>query len=79
MKLSRKKYKEIKSMNRAEMDKFITNLYMQASKEGMRIEADVNYRQACIEAAKRTKGMGKVTTDRFMMELAQVLREGSGG
>ena len=75
--ITRKQYKNIKKMDRKEMDRFLENLFKDAAKEGMRIESDVNYRMACIEAAKRTQGMGKLLTDRFMLELAAVLREGN--
>lgn len=76
MKINRKMYKSIKKMDRDEMDKFLMDLYKRGAKDSAAIDADVNYRMACIEAAKRTKGMGKKITDRFMMNLSEVIREG---
>lgn len=74
--VSEKEYRKIKKMTKKELNLYIHEIVQESMKAGSKIEADIDFRSNCLKAAKRTKGMGRVITDRFMMNLAEVMREG---
>jgi len=64
--LNRKTYKEVKKMDRQEMEEFITKIYHQGFQDGAKAGSLVDFQVKLAEVLKNTKGVGPKLFEKIM-------------
>ena len=72
-KLDKKLYKRIKKYNRDQMKTFLSNLYIDAYREGQRDSNNTDVYVEVGEIIKTTKGVGDVLYERIMNNIKEGL------
>lgn len=64
--INRKTYKEIKKMDRQEMEKFLARVYHQGFQDGAEAGDNADFKIKLVEVLENTKGIGPKLFDRIM-------------
>mgnify|MGYP001184927156 CR=1 FL=1 len=64
--LTRKQYKEIKKMDRQEMEAFLARIYHQGFQDGAEAGDNADFKIKLVEVLKNTKGIGPKLFERIM-------------
>lgn len=70
--ITRKQYKEIKKMDREEMEAFLAKIYLQGYEDGTEDAEVTDFKIKLMQVLERTKGVGPKTTEKIL----QTLKEG---
>ena len=66
MKLDRSQYKQIKRMNRDDMNEFLERLYKNGFEDGVESSNNADFRIRLSQVLENTKGIGPKLYDRIM-------------
>jgi ribulose bisphosphate carboxylase small subunit len=70
--ITRKQYKEIKKMDRQEMETFLAKIYHQGYQDGIEDENRADFRIQLVKVLENTKGVGAKTFDRIMKTVKEM-------
>lgn len=72
--LNRKLYKQIKRMDRQEMEEYLKDVYTEGFKDGAESAEGADFKIKLVEILNKTKGIGPKTFDKIM-EAAKEMEE----
>lgn len=70
--ISRKQYKEIKKMDRQQIENFLAKVYVQGYEDGTKDSEMADFKIKLVQLLEKTKGVGPKTTEKIL----QTLKEG---
>lgn len=70
--LNRKTYKNIKRMDRQEMEAFLARIYHQGYQDGVKDGNKADFKMQLVKVLENTKGVGPKTFDRIMKTVKEM-------
>lgn len=70
--ITRKQYKEIKKMDRQEMETFLARIYHQRYQDGIEDGNKADFKIQLVKVLENTKGVGPKTFDRIMKTVKEM-------
>ena len=64
--ITRKQYKEIKKMDREQIENFLAKIYSQGYEDGKEAAEMADFKIKLVQLLEKTKGVGPKTFDRIM-------------
>lgn len=67
--ITRKQYKEIKKMDKQQMEKFLTKVYVHGYEDGKEEAEMADFKIKLVQLLEKTKGVGPKTTEKILQTL----------
>ena len=69
--LTRKQYKEIKKMDRQQMENFLAKIYSQGYEDGKEAAEMADFKIKLVQLLEKTKGVGPKTIEKILQTLKE--------